>query len=279
MPILALFGIENSGLNTAVNLLVLFLAVLWLALVFYTYKDAVRRVGDSLLVGCATVTSLIFPFIGTIVYLILRPPEYLEDVRERELEIAAAEARLLQMHELACPYCSFPVERTFLRCPNCLKRLKEPCATCRKPLDPRWNICPYCEAEVQAGAQPAQAGRRRRRPAGQEREGPQTGAPAARPSGQERERPQPVSGAARQPAQGRVPAAPAATRSQQRPPDGSGERPADPAAAARPADAPRRQQPAEPARQPRQATPAPRDGESPGPGDQPTAARPGTSSQ
>ena len=36
----------------------------------------------------------LFPFIGTIVYLIVRPPEYLDDVRERELEIAAAEARL-----------------------------------------------------------------------------------------------------------------------------------------------------------------------------------------
>ena len=49
-----------------------------------------------MLVGCATAASL-FPFVGTIVYMILRPPEYLEDVRERELEVQAAEARL---HEL-----------------------------------------------------------------------------------------------------------------------------------------------------------------------------------
>ena len=46
-----------------------------------------------MLVGCATAASL-FPFVGTVIYLIVRPPEYLEDVRERELEIAAAEARL-----------------------------------------------------------------------------------------------------------------------------------------------------------------------------------------
>ena len=46
-----------------------------------------------MLVGCATAASL-FPFVGTIVYMIVRPPEYLEDVRERELEMQAAEARL-----------------------------------------------------------------------------------------------------------------------------------------------------------------------------------------
>jgi Double zinc ribbon len=144
---LAVFGIENDGLNLAVNLLLLFLVVIWLALVYWTFADARRRIADPLLVGCATAASL-FPFIGTIVYVIVRPPEYLEDMRERDLEIAAAEARLASSENLACPYCGFEVEKTFLRCPSCLRRLKEPCTVCGKPLDPHWKICPYCEAEV-----------------------------------------------------------------------------------------------------------------------------------
>ena len=78
----------------------------------------------------------------------MRPPEYLEDVRERELEIAAAEARLATLEHVHCPHCGFEVEKSFLRCPSCLRRLKEPCTICGKPLDPRWKICPYCEAEV-----------------------------------------------------------------------------------------------------------------------------------
>ena len=88
--------------------------------------------------------------------MIVRPPEFIEDRRERELEIAAAEARLADMDHLACPYCDFDIEKSFLRCPSCLRRLKEPCATCGKPLDPRWKICPYCEAEIgqPAGAPP-----------------------------------------------------------------------------------------------------------------------------
>ena len=151
---LAVFGITNDGLNLAVNLLLLFLVVLWLALVYWTYADARRRIEDPLLVGCATAASL-FPFVGTIVYTIVRPPEYLEDMRERELEIAAAEARLAGAENLSCPYCAQAIEGSFLRCPNCLHRLKEPCSTCGKPLDPRWQICPYCEAEVGARPPPA----------------------------------------------------------------------------------------------------------------------------
>ena len=160
MGAVAVFGIENDGLNLAVNLLILVLIVIWLALIYWTFADARRRIADPLLVGCSTAAS-VFPFVGTIVYLIVRPPEFLEDVRERELEIAAAEARLATLEHHHCPYCGFEVEKDFLRCPSCLRRLKEPCSVCGKPLDPRWKICPYCEAEV--GQAPAEARPRRTR--------------------------------------------------------------------------------------------------------------------
>ena len=165
--VLAAFGIENDGLNLAVNLLILFLVVIWVALIYWTYADARRRIEDPMLVGCATAAA-VFPFIGTIVYMIVRPPEYTEDRRERELEIAAAEARLADMDHLACPYCDFDIEKSFLRCPSCLRRLKEPCRNCSKPLEPDWKICPYCEYEVipaasMAPPEPSSSAARRRR--------------------------------------------------------------------------------------------------------------------
>src|SRR5690349_10444243 len=161
MAVLAIFGISNDGLNLAVKLLLLFLIAIWAALVFWTFADARRRIEDPMLIGCAAAASFFFPFVGTIVYMIVRPPEYIDDVRERELEIAAASARLQQVEQLVCPYCEFEIEKSFLRCPSCLRRLKEPCGTCGRPLDPRWKICPYCEAEVGQAA-PQQ---RRRAPA------------------------------------------------------------------------------------------------------------------
>jgi hypothetical protein len=159
MLTLSYFGIESSGLNLVVDLLILFVAVLYLSLIYWTYADARRRILDPMLVGCATAASL-FPFVGTIVYMILRPPEYLADVRERELETQAAEARLHEFDHSLCPHCDYRVERDFVRCPSCLRKLKERCVSCQRPLDQAWTICPYCETEVAAAAPPRRTRRR-----------------------------------------------------------------------------------------------------------------------
>src|ERR1700754_646741 len=163
MTVFAVFGITNDGLNLAVNLLILFLVVIWLALVYWTHADARRRISDPMLIGCATAASL-FPFVGTLVYMIVRPPEYLDDVRERELEIQAAEARLAELGYHLCPHCDYEVEKDFLRCPNCMRKLKDPCPTCGKPLDPMWKICPFCESEIGAAPPAPRRARRRREP-------------------------------------------------------------------------------------------------------------------
>jgi RNA polymerase subunit RPABC4/transcription elongation factor Spt4 len=158
-----IFGIHNQGLSVAVGLLVLVLVIIWLALIYWTYADARRRIDDGVLIACATLASF-FPYIGTLVYMIVRPPEYLEDVHERDLEIQAAEARLAELGLHTCPYCDHVVEKDFLRCPNCLRKLKDPCVSCGRPLDPDWKLCPYCETEVAGDVQPRRTARRRREP-------------------------------------------------------------------------------------------------------------------
>src|SRR5215207_8685611 len=141
MPVVALFGITNSGLNLFVNLVVLFLVVAWISKIAWTFLDARRRIQDPVLVACATGASL-FPFVGSIVYSILRPPEFIEDARERELEIRASE----------------------LRCPNCRARVKDPCENCERPIDPRWVVCPYCEMPQRRAPEPPRRVSREERP-------------------------------------------------------------------------------------------------------------------
>jgi hypothetical protein len=160
MPPLAYFGVESSGLSLVIDLLILFVVVVYLSLIYWTYADARRRILDPMLVGCATAASL-FPFVGTVVYMILRPPEYLEDVHERELEMQAAEARLHDLDHGLCPHCDYRIERDFVRCPSCLRKLKERCVSCSRPLDQAWTICPYCEADVPGVAAPSRSRRRR----------------------------------------------------------------------------------------------------------------------
>jgi hypothetical protein len=164
----AIFDISNNGLNLVVTLFILMLVVVWLALIVYTYLDARRRVSDPFLVACATIAAFI-PYIGTAVYAILRPPEFLEDAHERELEIRAAELRVRQLTELSCPNCEYPVEKNYLRCPNCQHALKDPCPSCGKPVDPRWAVCPYCESALEGRAR-RRAPEKRRRPSEERRQ-------------------------------------------------------------------------------------------------------------
>src|SRR5947199_6511207 len=112
MHSLAIFQIKNSSLNTGVSVALLILGVLYLAVIFWTFADARRRIDDPLLVVCATLTAF-FPFVGVIVYLIVRPPEYLDDVRLRELEMTAAEARLASLDYSLCLHSASVVQSDY----------------------------------------------------------------------------------------------------------------------------------------------------------------------
>src|SRR6185503_20815175 len=94
------------------------------------------------------------PFLGPLIYMLFRPPEYLEDVRERELELLAIEEQLAE-RDLRCPVCRGVVDTSFLVCPVCTTRLKQACEECGSPLEPIWQVCPYCATPVPPGWSPA----------------------------------------------------------------------------------------------------------------------------
>ncbi len=129
------------------NLTLFLVAVFWLSIAFWVFKDARRRIEDPWLVGMATLLGLV-PFVGPIIYMLFRPPEYLEDVRERELEIKAMEERLSR-RDLHCPVCRAEVDPSFLVCPVCTTRLRQSCRNCKAPLEALWQVCPYCETPVE----------------------------------------------------------------------------------------------------------------------------------
>ncbi len=138
----------HSGTWAGVRIgLVAFVILFWLATVAWVRKDARRRIADWRLVLLATLVGAIPPFLGPLIYMLFRPPEYLEDVRERELEIKAIESRLGGA-EVKCRVCGCDLEPDFLVCPVCTTRLRAACSECRRPLEPAWQVCPYCETPV-----------------------------------------------------------------------------------------------------------------------------------
>jgi len=140
---------DSSTWDVMRNLAFVLVVVFWAATVYWVYKDARRRIEDPWLVGIATLLGAIPPFIGPLIYMLFRPPEYLADVRERELELKMIE-RGLDGRDITCWVCSARVEPEFLVCPVCTTRLRQSCTSCSRPLEPAWQVCPYCETPVVA---------------------------------------------------------------------------------------------------------------------------------
>jgi hypothetical protein len=125
---------------------VFFLVAIWLAIIFWVLKDARRRIADRMLIKVAVLAALIFPVVGVFIYMIVRPPESLDDAQERELEMRMIEARLRE--EQRCGFCKTPVREDFLICPKCQRRLRSVCPGCRRPVESAWKACPYCETQI-----------------------------------------------------------------------------------------------------------------------------------
>jgi hypothetical protein len=129
---------------------VLLLLAFWLAMAYWVWKDARRRIRSRIVVGLVTLVGFV-PIAGPLMYMLFRPPEYLADVRERELEMQAIERRLISRE---CPVCRADVEPEYLICPVCATRLRHACSNCQRPLEPTWQVCPYCETPVAPAERP-----------------------------------------------------------------------------------------------------------------------------
>ena len=83
-----------SLLIGVLRLWVMFAISLDLAIVVWVFNDARRRIGDPVIVAVSVASAAVFPFLGALMYMIVRPPEYLKAVRERDVVIRAMESRL-----------------------------------------------------------------------------------------------------------------------------------------------------------------------------------------
>jgi hypothetical protein len=118
------------------------LALLWLALIVWAYRDIRLRSRSSLAAALTILVVALLPIIGLVVYLLLRPRETLIEGYDRALE---QEALLQQIEERpVCPTCSRPTQPNWFLCPSCHTHLRQPCPVCNSPLELHWDICPYC---------------------------------------------------------------------------------------------------------------------------------------
>ncbi len=119
-----------------------FVAIFWVSLVYWAWRDVRSRTQDVILQITATVLVAVFGLGGLFIYLIVRPRQTLAELYERQLE---EESLLAEMTERqTCPTCHYRVEGDFQLCPSCGTKLRRPCPRCDHLLELKWNVCPYC---------------------------------------------------------------------------------------------------------------------------------------
>ncbi len=135
-------GSWQNTAKVAVAAVITYILVLWVLMVWWTFRDIRERTRDPFLQAAALFAVLVFNLPGLWFYLIARPRETLAEAYARSLE---EEALLQELEDLkACPTCRRRVTDDFVVCPICQTQLKEPCARCTRPLSYAWAACPYC---------------------------------------------------------------------------------------------------------------------------------------
>ncbi len=147
----------------SVRFILVYLFFLYLAMVFWTVRDAQNRTENMIMPYLAGLMVVVLNLLGLFIYLIVRPRDTLSDAYERQL---AEESLLAEAEQrVVCPTCHERVQEEFILCPTCRTRLKRVCPACGKLIRPEWSICPFCAKDfderdwtVHAGGKAAASG-------------------------------------------------------------------------------------------------------------------------
>ena len=146
----------GDGVITAALLgfkfLAAYIAIMWLALIFWTARDIRQRSDDVLIQGAAILLAVAFFLPGYWLYLVLRPRYTLKELaEERYREAIFAE----YASSGDCPSCHRKTRDEFVVCPYCEYQLRKSCESCSHALLASWSACPYCGTRT---AKPSPAG-------------------------------------------------------------------------------------------------------------------------
>ena len=135
--------------RVGVTLAVTYLVAVWVATIWWVFRDIHSRSTDRWLQTAATLLVILLNFPGLLIYLILRPQltlaeAYTEGLEEEAWQRAVGEGR-------SCPACQQTIEPDYLFCPWCQARLRRACPRCDRLIFLRWRLCPYCGANASAG--------------------------------------------------------------------------------------------------------------------------------
>jgi RNA polymerase subunit RPABC4/transcription elongation factor Spt4 len=148
---------ENSIVQMAMYALFAYMVLLWIVAAYWAFRDMRDRSENPVLPFLASALVILFlPFFfpfGVMVYRVIRPPERLGDVYERNL---AQEALLAEVEAVkTCRGCDRRVDREWIICPWCRTRLHRVCPNCERLVGLDWSLCAWCGQDFERAADPA----------------------------------------------------------------------------------------------------------------------------
>ena len=142
MDIGGILGVVGPLLDVLKWVFGIYIVLLWMATVIWTYRDIHARHEEALLQVLAVSMALLMPFAGLGVYMMLRPRQTISDRYERSLEEEYLRHDIEE--QFVCPQCQRGIDHEFILCPHCHTALRRRCISCDHVIDLTWSICPYC---------------------------------------------------------------------------------------------------------------------------------------
>lgn len=147
MTPLALSG--TGWIYLGVVLAVIWLLLLLLALAYNVVRDARQRSTSIFFAVFAFLLTFVPPFLGALIYQVIKPPRTLDEERAMALEEQIlSDPAASETATRPCPTCGRDIEEEFVICPYCRTQFARRCSVCERVLRLGWPVCPYCAAEV-----------------------------------------------------------------------------------------------------------------------------------
>lgn len=135
---------NQYNLPAILQVLALYIGLMWLAVVVWTLRDITTRSSNLLVILSTTLFVAIGTVPALIIYLLIRPSQTLEDNRNKDLFYAS----VLDQRVSICEDCHGLVRTSFQYCPHCSNNLDKKCPNCNKKINPTWKYCPGCNEQL-----------------------------------------------------------------------------------------------------------------------------------
>ncbi len=118
------------------NLLIIYIGLVWLTIVIWGVRDAFIRSKSTLFRLLSIVLIVILNIFGLLIYLIIRPPR---THNQKTLEEIEYQALTEEIKENICSKCNHNIDPDFCFCPKCTTEIKVKCGKCRKNIKKSWK--------------------------------------------------------------------------------------------------------------------------------------------